>query len=245
MREDEAAPLDVETRVLADRTRPHAADGGRRSETKRSTAATVPATRGRPARCGRPPPRPAGVGPAPGAARRRGPRRRSAHGSPHAVGHAARVRASSWSLDHAAGQCNVSLDLSWAASHRQFSSKDVSVSVGHDRCVSRQALQVRPRHDSSATPPPAISSGSQGAPKSGDTAAASKRHQRRDRGRSRPRSRPRSPRWRPRTTGAAPRRARARPRGEQRIRRARRLAALGAGIGNGADAPCAIVTGQP
>ena len=75
-------------------------------------------------------------------------------------------------LDRVAGHLNVSLDLSCAASHRQFSPKDFSVSVGHERFFSRHALQASAISDSSATPPPAISRGSQRASNTGARAAA-------------------------------------------------------------------------
>src|SRR5207244_7818082 len=76
-------------------------------------------------------------------------------------------------LDHATGERNVSLDLSWAASHRQFSSSEFNVSWGHERWMNRHALHASTPSETSVTPPPAISRGSHRAPKIGDRAAAS------------------------------------------------------------------------
>ena len=179
VREHEAPTLDVADaggHHVADAALGHAADGRRRARrrTKRSTAATVPAI-ARPASTARAPTdhdRTSGT-----RARTSPTPRRHGGDRPRVRRHTRGTRGREGvelPLDHAAGECNVSLDLSWAASHRQFSSKDVSVSVGQDRCVSRHALQVRAKALSSITPPPAISSGSQGAPNSGDSAAASR-----------------------------------------------------------------------
>src|SRR5438067_8544497 len=75
-------------------------------------------------------------------------------------------------LDHAAGHRDVSLDLSWATSHRQVSCMDARVCWGHAMCVRRQALQASAASASSATVPPAITRCSHGVSNSGASAPA-------------------------------------------------------------------------
>src|SRR5262249_25892816 len=69
-------------------------------------------------------------------------------------------------LDHAPGHRNISLDLSWATSHRQVSCMEASVCCGHAMCVRRHALHASAASASSATAPPAITRCSHGVSKS-------------------------------------------------------------------------------